>query len=184
LPQRKSIDIPKFEESYEKDPLEDTKEYDLKTLLQEAKDNKEIDYDKERLTKKQSSEELINKINKKYLNNQEEDEDENLKELINTITQLEIKNKQKDAEFLDLADDTSEISVANNTGILTETNPTEEFYTGQLSVQKDDFEDFKDMQDDIKSNSIFVKILAFIFIVILLGTIVFVANNVFDLGLF
>lgn len=181
LPQRKSIDIPNFEETNETDSLEDTKEYDLKVMLNQAKNDKIINYDKERLTKNQNSEELINKINEKY-NKKNEDTDD-LKELIDTITALEIKNKQKDAEFLDLAEDPDD-TINTNASILGEKTQTEQFYTGQLAVQEDDFEDFKDMQDDIKSNSIFVKILTFIFILILLGAIIFVANNVFDLGLF
>ena len=51
-------------------------------------------------------------------------------------------------------------------------------------MTEDDLDDFKDMQDDIKSNSIFIKILVFIIILIFIGVGIYVANNVFDLGLF
>jgi len=183
LPKRKSIELPRIEEEFEKDPLEDTKEYDLNSILSKVKDEKIINYDKERLNKTASSEELINKINEKYGHNDLDDDEDELKELINTITALELKNQSNDAELLGLDANEDDTIVSKNTSII-EKKPEQDFYTGQLAVTDDDFEDFKDMQDDIKSNTVFVKILAFVFIVVLIAAIVFVANSVFDLGLF
>ena len=182
VPQRKSIDIPKIEELDQKDPLEDTKEYDLNSILSKAKDERIIDYDKERLTKASNSEDLISKINNMYASSSiKETEDNDLEELINTITSLELKNQNKDAEFLGLSADEE---AKTQTSIILEKKIENEFNTGQLAVTEDDYEDFKDIQKDIKSNSIFIKVLAFIFIIILIVSIIFVINNIFDLGLF
>ena len=183
IPQRKSIDIPNFEEEYSKDELEDTKEYDLSSIISKVKEEKQINYEEERLTKNQNAKELIDKINQKYQSRDTKEEDNDLKELINTITALELKSNQKDAELLDLVDETTSIAKPKEESIISN-NSEEEFYTGKLSVKEEDFEDFKDIQNDIKSNSIFIKILAFLFIIILIGAIVFVVNNIFDLGLF
>ncbi len=176
LPQRKSIDIPSFEEEVIKEKVEDTKEYDLNSVLSKAKEDRVINYDTERLNKTQNSEALIDKINEKYNKKEETKEETELRELINTITALELKNQKKDAELLGLEDTTIE-----ENSVLPD---TEEFYTGNLKVDENDFDDFKDMQDDIKSNSIFIKILAFVFILVLLAGLVYVLNKILNLGLF
>ena len=180
LPKRKSIDIEIPEDTDYKDPLEDTKEYDLNAMLSKAKSDKVINYDIERLNKSSNPSELIDKINEKYNSKEGKESEEELKELINTITALELKNQKADAELLDLADD--EIPSKTSTNIISE--PEEAFYTGNLAVTEEDFEDFKDMQNDIKSNSIFIKILAIIFIIVILLVGIYVINNLFDLGLF
>lgn len=177
LPKRKSIDIPKFEEpKVELD--EDTKEYDLNNLLSKAKEEKRVDYDSFRLNTTSDSKDLIDKINEKYVDRPEKEEEHELRELIDTITALELKNQKNDAELLDLADDPKD---KTDTGIIPQ---SEEFYTGQVAVTEDDFDDFKEMQDDIKSNSIFIKILVFIFVLIVIAALVFVINKIFNLGLF
>ena len=105
--------------------------------------------------------------------------------LINTITELELRNRQKDAELLDLADDDAKEEDNSKTAATSIIPDTEEtFYTGQLAVKEDDFEDFKDMQDDIKSNSALIKILVFIFIIITIAIGVVLANKYLELGLF
>lgn len=184
IPQRKSIDIPKIEEPTYDNQI-DTKEYDLNSFLSKAKDAKKIDYDVERLNNSSNNLDLIDKINAKYKNQEKEetDSEHELKELINTITALELKNQKKDADLLGLSDDDESLS-KTSTSIIPESALDEEFYTGKLAVKEEDFDDFKDMQDDIKSNSIFIKILVFIFIIILLITAVYVVDKIFDLGLF
>lgn len=180
IPQRKSIEIPKIEEPIYNEQV-DTKEYDLNSFLSKAKDAKKIDYDVERLNNSSNNLDLIDKINAKYGSEEkdETDSEHELKELINTITALELKNQKKDADLLGLSDDEEPLS-KTNTSII----PEEEFYTGNLAVKEEDFDDFKDMQDDIKSNSIFIKILVFIFIIILLVAAVYIVDKIFDLGLF
>lgn len=179
LPKRKSIDLPKYEEPEIKENLEDTKEYDLNSILSKVKEERTVDYDDLRLNNASSSKELIDKINEKY-SSKETNEEEELKELINTITSLELKNQKQNADLLGLSDDNETKTI---TSIIPE-KKEQDFYTGKLAVTEDDLDDFKDIQDDIKSNSIFIKILVFIIILIFIAVGIYVANNVFDLGLF
>lgn len=179
LPKRKSIDLPKYEEPEIKENLEDTKEYDLNSILSKVKEERTVDYDDLRLNNASSSKELIDKINEKY-SSKETNEEEELKELINTITSLELKNQKQNADLLGLSDDNE---TKTNISIIPE-KKEQDFYTGKLAVTEDDLDDFKDIQDDIKSNSIFIKILVFIIILIFIAVGIYVANNVFDLGLF
>lgn len=125
-PKRKSIEVPAYEdEPIISQPLVDTKEYDINAILEKAKQGKNVDYNKERLKKvREAQYEILNnldlelkKVEDAKRNNERKAEEDNLMNLINTITQLEIKNKeelkkketQKDLELLsELADDSIE----------------------------------------------------------------------------
>ena len=103
--------------------------------------------------------------------------------LINTITKIELESQekaQKDAkDLLDLGDD----SITNE--LLTSENCIENsFYTGNLTVNDKDYEDFKEIQSDIKSNSILITILVIIFIIILITVSVILLNKYLNWGLF
>ena len=182
LPKRKSIAIDNYEEPIEKE-VEDTKEYDINSILDKAKNDKSVDYELDRLNRSYNASKLVDEVNKKY--GQETPAEKELVNLINTITELELKNRQKDAELLDLADDDDKEEDNSKTAATSIIPDKEEtFYTGQLAVKEEDFEDFKDMQDDIKSNSALIKILVFIFIVITIAIGVILANKYLELGLF
>lgn len=180
IPKRKSISIDENTEPESEILKEDTKEYDLNNILSKARQEKNIDYEVERLNRAYSGRDLVDKVNEKY--SAKEEEALEITSLMNTITELELKNQRKDAELLDLADDDqSENSIVK---VEPPEKEEEEFYTGKLRVTEEDFDDFKDMQKDIKSNSVLIKILVFIFIIILIGISVVVANNIFKWGLF
>ncbi len=117
-PKRRSIVIENNLD--EPEPIHDTKEYDINVILKKAKEGKDINYNKERLqSARQTQYEIINNLDLSkpsepdtYHKKKKADE-ENLMELINTITALELKNKQnkKDDEVsqaLDLFDDLNE----------------------------------------------------------------------------
>ena len=184
LPKRKSISIDNYEEPVRKDE-EDTKEYDINSILDKAKSDKSVDYELDRLNRSYNASKLVDEVNKKYGHREETPEEKELVNLINTITELELRNRQKDAALLDLADDDAKEEDNSKTAASSIIPDTEEtFYTGQLAVKEDDFEDFKDMQDDIKSNSALIKILVFIFIIITIAIGVVLANKYLELGLF
>ncbi len=184
LPKRKSIAIDNYEEPIEKE-VEDTKEYDINSILDKAKNDKSVDYELDRLNRSYNASKLVDEVNKKYGQREETPAEKELVNLINTITELELKNRQKDAELLDLADDDEKEEDNTNTAATSIIQDTEEtFYTGQLAVKEEDFEDFKDMQDDIKSNSALIKILIFVFIIITIAIGVVLANKYLELGLF
>ena len=100
-PVRKTIDLNSYVEEERMPEYANTREYDLNAILEKAKKGKNVDYNKERLKKVRSTQyEILNNLD---LNNKEpiegdylkkkQAEEENLKNLINTITELEIKNK-------------------------------------------------------------------------------------------
>jgi len=117
-PKRRSIVIENNLD--EPEPLHDTKEYDINVILKKAKEGKDINYNKERLKSvRQTQYEILNNLDLSkpsepdaYHNKKKADED-NLMELINTITVLELKNKQSKkadevSQALDLFDDLNE----------------------------------------------------------------------------
>ena len=117
---------------------------------------------------------MIDEINRKYKPKEESEEAAELLNLINTITELELKNKNKDSNFEpDDNVDTPNLIAAQE---LTEKDDNEEtFYTGKLAIKENDYDDFKEIQDDINSNSIAIKILIFIFVIII-GSITYLGN--------
>lgn len=174
-PKRKSIEI--VEPEVQEFERETTKEYDLNAILNKAKSDTDYDYDRNKLNKSVDASKLVDEIKNKYPEKEETAEEKELKDLIHTIAQIEIKNSKKDADFLGL----SETSTYQKDEILPE---EEEFYTGNLKISEKDFDDFKDIEDDIKSNNALVKILIFVFIIVAITIGVIVANNYFNLGLF
>lgn len=188
--ERKPLMMP--EDEVEEIKLTDTKEYDINTILEKAKKEKNFDYEKERLKSIHNTQyDILKKLNIETENqesNKKEDE-ENLVNLINTITALELKNrsnqqKQDAANALELLsdlkdDDTDEVQ---NTEIEDEEEKTTEEKI--LDLNKNDYDDFEELKNDIKSNSILIKIVSILFVLILLVGALIIANNYFDLGLF
>lgn len=186
IPKRKSISVdPTYNEEEAVTEKNDEKEYDLNAILDKAKQNRKVSYEEERFNRIEtsSSEKLIDEINRKYKPRDESDEAAELLNLINTITELELKNQNKENSVeLDDNVDTPNLIAAQE---LTEKDDNEEtFYTGKLAIKENDYDDFKEIQDDINSNSIVIKILIFIFIIVILGIAVFALNKYLNLGLF
>lgn len=186
IPKRKSISVdPIYNEEETVTEKNDEKEYDLNAILDKAKQNRKVSYEEERFNRIEtsSSEKLIDEINKKYKPRDESDEAAELLNLINTITELELKNQNKENNVeLDDNVDTPNLIAAQE---LTEKDDNEEtFYTGKLAIKENDYDDFKEIQDDINSNSIVIKILIFIFIIVILVIAVFALNKYLNLGLF
>lgn len=186
IPKRKSISVdPTYNEEEVVTEKNDEKEYDLNAILDKAKQNRKVSYEEERFNRIEtsSSEKLIDEINRKYKPKDESDEAAELLNLINTITELELKNQNKENNVeLDDNVDTPNLIAAQE---LTEKDDNEEtFYTGKLAIKENDYDDFKEIQDDINSNSIVIKILVFIFIIVILGIVVFALNKYLNLGLF
>lgn len=87
--------------------LDETREYDLNSILEKVKENKEIDYEAERLKKVRSSQyDILKDLDK--LNNEEEIEEENLDEEIVEEIKQEVRvvadDVKQEKELLDLID--------------------------------------------------------------------------------
>lgn len=190
-PQRRSIRVD-VEENTPYIEEDDTKEYDLTKVLEKAKDEKTESYSEIRAKKLRNTQyDILNNLNIEKDYDKEEKEanpEENLMNLINTITLNE--SKKKDVDPLDILtdlkgeDDTlvldkMKTSVTSITEIkekdnLTNTNIVDNsFYTSDL-FKKKDFEDEKDFVEDEKIG-IFIKILiVLVVIVFLAGLVLFI----------
>lgn len=233
---RKGLDFSNYIEPDIPTEYANTREYDLTAILEKAKQGKNVDYNKERLKKVRSTQyEILNNLD---LNNKEvveedylkkkQKEEEDLKNLINTITELELKNKMSytktkatsaDLELLsDLADDTGEFDKTDTSLIDTESlinNITETELNEQtkmellkekmkedISVEEvkeetaeekeeekerklSDTRGFSDFSDISKRdhNTIILKIVIFLIVLGLIFGIVYILNNIFNLGL-
>lgn len=206
-PKKRSM---KFELPEEEDiELEKTREYDINAILEQAREEKEVDYQKERLKKVRDTQFDILKnleLDKKEEVHENKTKEE-LIELINTINLNEYQNKigkeKEENEDLDPLDILSDLKGDENTKVVGAKEFTEEmksleikqekekkidetmdnsFYTNSMTFNKKDFSDFDDLKD--KSGGWIIKILIFIvFIAIVIGLVVFL-NNFLQLGWF
>lgn len=58
------------------------------------------------------------------------------------------------------------------------------FYTGKFQISKKDLDDFKDLEGDMTSGSLIIKILIILIVLIILALAVFLLNKYLNLGLF
>ncbi len=200
-PKRKSITIP--EEVNDNDITQvETKEYDINLILEKAKEQENVDYEKNRFKKLRDTQYDILKdlnIEGKSAGNEDAkvDKDE-LLELINTITQKELENKKGSDDPLDLFPD---LKGDDNTVVLDGMQeeitdklanaPIEEdetldksFYTTTTSFTQSDFDDFDDLKKEVKGHKLILIILTIVIIGGLLFAIFFLLNNFLGINFF
>lgn len=138
-------------ESYEDLPVvrshykEDTeRNYDIMDVLKTAKENKEPD-NKERVLN-DTNYDVLKKLNLKAKFEQDEYEEDDLKELIETIANTSMLNKVDDGEmaldmFKDLASDDTKVGDVKDIKEFTSLEKTmdDSFFTGGLKLKKADF---------------------------------------------
>ena len=193
---KRSLKFREQDEEIIEDKKYDTKEYDINAILEKAKKTQNVDYEKERLKKVHDTQyDILKKLNIDETNEEEvmEDSEENIVNLINTITNLELQNSKKNSTgnttALDLLSDLSD----NDTNTVyktmeldkeeistkTEDNLDEE----DLSIE-DKYYDFKELEKDLKSNNIAIKVVGIVFVIILIILAIIFINKYFNLGLF
>ena len=189
---RKTILEKEVEEIVE-EKLVDTKEYDINAILDKAKKTQNVDYEKERLKKVHDTQyDILKNLN---INEKQDEEiietEENIMNLINTITNLELKYKESSGNTtaLDLLSDLSDSDTEavyktmeldkEKISIKTEENLDDE----DLSIEEK-YDDFKELEKDLKSNNIAIKVVIIVFVIILLIVSFIFINNYFNLGLF
>ncbi len=172
LPKRKSIDITSehLDDYKNEDKKYDTKEYDINEIIAKAKSEQRVDYLQDRLKKlHNTNSDILASLNIGIEPDHEEEKE--LMTLINTITELELRNQENSQK------EASDLLDLSKTEELTETVKENTFFTGNMKVLEKDFEDYSDFEEDLKSNSVLIKVLVFLFIVIILGLALFVLNN-------
>lgn len=199
-PKRKSIRIEPQEE-VSRISVDDTKEYDLTKVLEKAKDEKVETYEEIRAKKLRNTQyDILNNLNLDVKEDTEEkkiDPEENLMNLINTITINEAKKKESVKEDIDPLDILTDLKGEDNTQVydsitsvttITEVKEKEKenkdkeevidnsFYTDNL-FKKKDFEDDSNNFVDEEKLGIGIKILiALVIIVFVVGLVLFIKS--------
>ena len=203
-PRRRSIRIEPQEQVSRLDN-DDTKEYDLTKVLEKAKDEKVETYEENRAKKLRNTQyDILNNLNleakeEEIKEEKKIDPEENLMNLINTITINEAKKQESKKVDVDPLDILTDLKGEDDTqvydSITTVTNITEikekekekiesnkdkeidnSFYTENLFKKKDFEEDSKDFIDDEKLG-IGIKILiALVIIVFVVGLVLFIKS--------
>ncbi|MCI8394527.1 MAG: hypothetical protein HFH86_03490 [Bacilli bacterium] len=190
--------------------IEQTKEYDINAILEKAREEKEVDYEKERLKKVRDTQyDILKNLNVEEEHTTEikaadSKTKEELLELINTITENELqktkldpldiltdlKGEDSNTVVMGVKDDTvallnQEISKLDEEKKIEKDNAIDNsFYTNSLSFTQSDFDDFNDLKEDVESNKMVLKIIIIIMtLVIIIGIIIFL-NKFLNLGLF
>ncbi len=197
--QRRSITL-EPETEKEEVPLE-TKDYDLNSILMQAKAEKPVNYTEERLKNIRNTQyDILKQIDISRKNDEPKNNaEEELMTMIKTITEKEYRANIENAcdEESDLF---SNLKGTGNTEVLppitdadivnyqVKTNLDDEldnsFYTDSLKVKPNDMEDFEELREEITSNSISIKVLIILFIIIVLFGLVFLFDKIFTWGIF
>lgn len=191
-PKRKSIRLEENEEV--KDEKEITKEYDINLILERAKEEKEENYEEERLKKLRDTQfNILKNLNlERYAKEEpEESEEEDLQTLINTIAFNEKNNSSETA--LDIlsdlrGDDNTEVldglkeevnEVEKDITNITDTKMINSFYTSSNALKSKDFEDIEDFSKSIESDNKLVKVIIAIIVLVFLVGVVLILKTIY-----
>lgn len=199
IKQQKVEEIEEIEEKEE----EETKEYNINAIIEKAKQDKNVNYERERLKKVRDTQyDILKGLD---LDDEDEEEEskvtsnkEDLVNLINTITDQELTREMNPLDIL------TDLKGSENTVVLDgikekidkeeENNKQEKedakkeidktFFTNSVSFSKSDFDDFNDLKEDVESNKILIKVLLIIITIAFIVGVLFFANQLFDLNWF
>lgn len=189
---KRIIDPDYYKDDEEEKKLADTKEYDINTVLEKARETQKIDYEKERLKKVHDTQyDILKKLDLDNTPEVIEDTPENITNLINTITALELKHKEKtgNTTALDILSDLCD----NDTDSVYKTMELDKEAISEKSNEnldeedlniESEYDDFKELERDLNSNNIAIKIVGIVFLIIVLILLFIFINNYFKLGLF
>ena len=177
--------------------LEETKEYNINSVLEKAREDKIIDYNKERLKKVHDTQfDILNSLNLKEEEKkvEEDPKEKELMTLINTITSKELE-KTSNIDPLDIL---SDLKGNDNTQVLSgieeeikkeetkqmikdETRELKNsFYTTTNSFTQSDFDEFNDLKNDMQGTKIIIKVLIALISVAFIVGILILLNSYFN----
>ena len=173
-----SIEEDKPKEVEVKKYFQDEKNYDIMDVLNKAKDNHEEDNTNRSL--KNTHYDVINELNLR--NNNYEDSEEELKDLINTITSK--KGNDDDVGLLDDLTANTMVGEASSIHKILEeekkqqrvdnTNEMDKsFFTSAISFSDKDFEDLKNKNKKLKNKKLLLIIIIGIILLTIAGIIIF-----------
>ena len=211
-PKRRSIVVDDADYQEPDISLDETREYDINAILEKARSEKEVDYEKERLKKIRDTQyDILNSLDIEGEEKEEKQEENNeLMDLINTITakELEVKNKKEDLDPLDILTD---LKGSDNTVVVdgiheesesvNETSPIMSLeeadkikptimenktqnLTSTLQFTQSDFDDFNDLKKEVKSSRALIYIIIVVVCLILVAGVIIFLNKFLNLSLF
>jgi hypothetical protein len=192
------------EESPAKIDLDETREYDINTILDKAKENKENDYEVERLKKLRNTQvDILNNLNINKDDSEEpkavpNEESQKLMDLINTINVTEATQKIKQVNPLDLLTDLKgnddetivqgaqkkETNITDSVNSDNNKTVDKSFYTTSNMFTQSDFDDFNDLKEEVTSTKVIIKVLIIVVIIAFICGVVFILNRILGWGLF
>ena len=210
-PKRRSIVVDEADYQEPDISLDETREYDINAILEKARSEKEVDYEKERLKKIRDTQyDILNSLDIDTEKKEEPTEEKNeLMDLINTITakELEVKNQKEDLDPLDIltdlkgSDNTVVVDGVHEEASVNETSPimsleeadkikptimenkTQDL-TNTLQFTQSDFDDFNDLKKEVKSSRALIYIVIVIVCLILIAGVIIFLNKFLNLSLF
>lgn len=159
------VDLPDME-------LEDDKKYDLRDILSKAKDTKEDEPEKTR-SLRNTEYDILKGINIKERIKEEEQKAE-LKKMIDSVNNTSAINKLNDKELsLNLLSDLEGTTTIEE---VKEDNDDidKSFYTSSLGFTANDFEELKDINNDIQKDNKIIKVLLVLILVFMMIASAFV----------
>lgn len=164
-PKKRSM---KFETIEEEIPeIEKTREYDINAILEQAREEKEVDYEKERLKKIRDTQyDILKNLELEAKNKAEEKTKEQLLDLINTINLNEVKKKKQEEVIeeeitsdLDPLDILSDLKGEDNTVVAGAKEFTEEMKALETKewntkeLKEEELEEKEEMDNSFYTNS-------------------------------
>ena len=192
-PKRKSIRIDVEKEEINAQ-IDDTREYDINAILEKAKEEKDENYEKERIKKLRDTQyNILSNLNlTKDENEIESEEERTLINLINTITEREMLNREKELDPLDILSDLKD-GDPEEINEDDKTLPSEEignedidtsFFTNSTQFTESDFDDFNDLKAEVNSHKTLLKFIIILLVVGFIVGLIICLNIFFNLGLF
>jgi len=161
--------------------------YDIHSIIEKAKEHKKQE-DYRKITNPEYD--VLGKLDIAQLEKQAQElleknrkEEEELKELIHTISSKTLAKEAKEAFALELLSDLKETGTHTAVTVKEEPQPEEEeemdksFFTTSAIFDKNDFEDIQGGQEGRKIDSWLVRILIFLVIVIIIVLVIFLVKT-------
>lgn len=178
------------------DNLDHTRNYDIRDILDKAKDTKKNSDRYHSIDNTNYN--ILKKLKEKKELFQDEPNDEELKELINTITSSSMMNQLDDHQLsLDLLDDLKsgnedtmvqgsesiknildEVKKEEKNNSLDSTEELDKsFFSSSLSFGEDDFGKIADLNSNLMKNNVLLKILVFVVLIAITAGIIFLVYH-------
>lgn len=168
---------------------EDESNYDIREILEKAKNDKPVKNDYHKLKEEQLN--LLKKIESYKASKQEQDE--NLNELLNTIASTKLLKDLNDRDLsLDLLDDLKSNNENTIVGGISSINKViqdvpkvkpeveekneidKSFYTSSMNFSENDFDDIKEIKSKLKKNNFWMKAMVITSCIVIIAVVILV----------